>query len=184
MEGIKPNSLEFWNSMDAEYKRHNDMRDNPIEYPMIAQNCVGTILEFGPAFGSFTKYLTTEQRSMYVGIEYSPVLLNSAKLIHPEIDFRIGSILNSGLDNDSFDTVVALQILEHFDEQDFFKALWEIKRIARQRIIFSVPNKEMIPDRSHIQIFDYEKVFNVLKVWGEVTFLKGQDHHIIARQDR
>lgn len=182
-QGITPNSLEFWNLMKDEYLKRGDLRDNPIEYPLIAKNSLYSVLEFGCCFGMFYSYLPEEQQKTYVGVDISPALIAKAKEYHPSGHFIVGDILDSGFATNSFDTVIALQILEHFKDEDLMKALMEIKRIAKRRIIFSVPNRDSIPDRSHIQTFDYERVFDLLSVYGEVTFLPCQKHHILVMQD-
>ena len=175
-----PNSIEFWDGMKDEYLSHNDIRDNPIEYPIISQHVEGSVVEFGPAFGCFWKYLAYYNQQKYLGIEISKTLLAEAIQRNPSAKFIEGDLLNNNIASRSFDTVVVLQLLEHFNRADFAKALCEMIRIANLKIILSVPNREMIPDSSHMQIFTYESMFDILKVYGPVTFLPGQAHHIIA----
>lgn len=177
------NSIEFWDSMKDRYLENKDTRDNPYEYGIIAKHCIGSVLEFGSCFGMFSKYLSEAQKKFYIGCEISPRLVEKAREFNPNIPFTVGSILESGFKTGSFDTVVAFQLLEHFDTNDFIRAISEMKRIADKRIIFSVPNRNMIPDASHVQEFDYEKVFNIFKMYGSITFLPCYEHHIVGLQD-
>lgn len=176
------NSIEFWDSMKDKYLENKDSRDNVVEFPIIAQYCLGSVVEFGCAFGMFYKYLREDQKPKYLGVEISPRLYNAAHELS-DAHFMIGDIRNSGLATNSFDTAIALQLLEHFEDYDFIKSLSEMKRIAKKRVIFSVPNKNTVPDKSHIQMFDYERVYTILKPYGAVTFIPCQNHHIVAVQD-
>ena len=168
--------------MAEEYLSRGDKRDNMIEYPLIANWVEGKVLEVGPAFGMLYSHLHFVNRTGYVGFEISQSLIVKAKEFNPLATFIQGDILNNKISDKSFDTVVCLQLLEHFNEANFTKALSELRRIAKDRIIISVPNKEMIPDKSHIQKFTYESLFNLLKDHGPVMFLPGQEHHILAVQ--
>ena len=180
---MESNTLEFWNYIAEEYQRRGDTRDNPFEYPIIAKHCLYSILEFGPAYGMLYKYLDEEIKKQYIGVEISPVMVEKSKKYNPDANVIVGDILDSGFANGSFDTVIALQLLEHFSEDDMHKALNEMRRISARRFIFSVPNRNMIPDGSHVLMFNYEKVYEMLKDWGNVTFLPCQTHHILVMQD-
>lgn len=57
--------------------------------------------------------------------------------------FKIADILNLPYDNDSFDTCLAFEVLEHMGEVD--KAIKELHRVCKKNIIISVPNCEQPP---------------------------------------
>lgn len=42
----------------------------------------------------------------------------------------------------SFDIVMCLQVLEHLEDRDFFSALLELQRVARDHVVIGVPYKE------------------------------------------
>lgn len=56
--------------------------------------------------------------------------------VHPDV---VADIRDIPLSDKSFDTVLACQVLEHIPYEDFDKALHELRRIARTRVIISVP---------------------------------------------
>ncbi len=43
--------------------------------------------------------------------------------------------------DNSFDTIIAMEIIEHMPEEDGFKLLSELERVARKRVMLSTPNK-------------------------------------------
>ena len=51
----------------------------------------------------------------------------------------ISDVRNIGVNDNSFDLVMACQILEHIPFEDFEKALTEIKRVSKKYVIISLP---------------------------------------------
>lgn len=64
--------------------------------------------------------------------------------------------------NRSFDTVTCLEVLEHLTDTELPQAVSEIKRVAREHIVISVPNNCTKGISGHLQSFrqkDMEKMF-------------------------
>lgn len=59
------------------------------------------------------------------------------------------SITDLPFDNSSFDTVFAMEVLEHLDDKDLRKGLDEVKRVLKKEgyFIVTVPNDENLEDR-------------------------------------
>lgn len=53
----------------------------------------------------------------------------------------VGSVTNMPFDDSQFDVVVCGQVLEHLPFTDFLPALKEIRRVARHKVILSLPDK-------------------------------------------
>jgi len=65
--------------------------------------------------------------------------------------------------DDSFDTVTALEVLEHIPETE--RALVEIRRVARRFVVISVPSKaDNNPE--HIHLFDAKRLEALLREQG------------------
>ncbi len=53
----------------------------------------------------------------------------------------VGSLTNMPFEDSQFDVVVCGQVLEHLPFTDFLPALKEIRRVARHKVIISLPDK-------------------------------------------
>ena len=75
-----------------------------------------------------------------VGLDnYEPYIHKSRqKGIHDEYVF--GDARALPFTNDSFDCVIAIEVLEHLSKEDGIKMLKEMERVARKRIILTTPN--------------------------------------------
>jgi len=73
------------------------------------------------------------------GVDISRNALRIAKEKNPECEFCSGSICDISFKENSFDLVIATEVLEHLDKPDL--ALQEIRRITKNYCIISVPNE-------------------------------------------
>lgn len=90
-----------------------------------------SILEIGAGLGINRKHI----EEFLPNVEYKT--LDIAEDLHPDY---IGSAHKIPLPDKSFDAVVAFEILEHIPFEEFETALAEIKRVARKRVIISLPH--------------------------------------------
>ncbi len=58
----------------------------------------------------------------------------------------IGSITNIPLSDQSFDAVACFQVLEHLPFETFTQGLREMARVARQKVLFSLPDVRYVLD--------------------------------------
>jgi ubiquinone/menaquinone biosynthesis C-methylase UbiE len=65
----------------------------------------------------------------------------------------VGKLPQIDYPDKSFDIVVATETLEHLDDPEFL--LREMKRVARKKVIVSVPNNTLPPsvEKEHRQVF-------------------------------
>lgn len=73
------------------------------------------------------------------GVDISKKALNIARQKNPGCNFCTGSIYDLSFKKNSFDLVIATEVLEHLGKPE--KALQEIKRISKNYCILSVPNE-------------------------------------------
>lgn len=89
---------------------------------------------------------------------------HSQALIHDAVDYYEGSIADPNLDMPLHDTVVCMEVVEHLEEQHNEVMLANLRRLAKRRLIVTVPYDEPEPlwwhDKpgGHRQKFDDEKL--------------------------
>jgi len=88
-----------------------------------------TVLEIGLGEGVVTRKLQWD------GITVTTA--DIAEDLQPDV---VASVTNLPLDTDSFDLVLAAEILEHIPFAEVPKALSEIARVARKHVVISVPH--------------------------------------------
>lgn len=102
----------------------------------------GSLLDVGAYYGDFLKFCESRGISDLVGTEINELRVNkSNELIGRAVvrkDFLHGE-LNS-FDDSSVDTVVCMEVLEHIEDDRL--ALSELFRVARKRVIITVPFNE------------------------------------------
>jgi len=97
---------------------------------------VGSVLEVGCAFGRFSAYLSRSRA--YVGIDLSLAAVQKARADFPHRVFLWGDALALGEGwHRAFDTLVAMQFLEHFE--DPAAVLRRLRALARKRVVLTVP---------------------------------------------
>ena len=95
------------------------------------------ILDIGCGEGYTSNYLKEKLNIPILGIDIGGEVINKAKKLHPNVSFKAGSIYNLKQKNNSFDLVIATEVLEHLEFPD--KGIEEAKRVSRKYCIFSVP---------------------------------------------
>lgn len=65
--------------------------------------------------------------------------------VTPEPDVREMSVARMDFADDSFDTVVCMEVIEHVEEDDYRCALTELRRVCRGYLLMSVPFDEREP---------------------------------------
>ena len=126
----------------AWYARHADAfgwgpataRADPERMGFLERWVVGSVLDVGCATGVYVDALAQAGHEAR-GVDHSEALVAWARG-HRRGTFDVGDAYALPHGNGSFDTVLALDVLEHVDD---VRALAEIARVARRRVIVGVP---------------------------------------------
>ncbi|AKB19740.1 methyltransferase domain-containing protein [Methanosarcina sp. WWM596] len=97
---------------------------------------INNIIDIGCGEGFIVNCLN---RTDITGVDISKNALDIAKRKNPGCNFCTGSVYDLAFKKNSFDLVIATEVLEHLESPK--KALQEIKRISKNYCIFSVPNE-------------------------------------------
>jgi len=129
----------------------------------IISDDVDTVLEVGVGTGFLGLVLVHLFHFKYNSID-------TREDLHPDF---IGSVLDMPFPDDSYDVVCCFQVLEHLPFKDFERALSEICRVARKKVIISLPNaaKLLLPSIPHI--FDGDHYWEINKIGFSLKKIKG-----------
>lgn len=99
-----------------------------------------TLLDCGCGEGFVAEILLTEVPHLQItGFDVNPQCAELAQLRNPRGTFSAGSIYEIDHEDNSFDVVVAFEVLEHLHEAE--KALAEMARVASKYVVLSVPHE-------------------------------------------
>jgi SAM-dependent methyltransferase len=97
-----------------------------------------SLADIGCGNGVFGNYLKTKRPDLkIISIDRS-----ETALAYVETEKSLGDILNIPLDNESYDCVTCLQVLEHIPVSAYSKALSELARVSKKYLLISVPYNE------------------------------------------
>ncbi|CTQ54737.1 bifunctional 3-demethylubiquinone-9 3-methyltransferase/ 2-octaprenyl-6-hydroxy phenol methylase [Roseibium album] len=118
----------------------------------------GSALDVGVGPAALLNFLNqARQFDQVTGIDvrrYSKLLL-----LDESIDYRIMDATKMIFNDESYDTVICMEVLEHLTLNSMIEALSELRRVAKKKLIMSVPFEEPEPLPSyHKQRFDQEKL--------------------------
>lgn len=75
------------------------------------------------------------------GLDFLDRAIQLGKITHPELSLKQGNIYELPYEDNSFDVVLCLEVLEHLEYPE--RALKELQRVARKYCIVSVPNEPL-----------------------------------------
>jgi ubiquinone/menaquinone biosynthesis C-methylase UbiE len=127
----------------------------------------GSVLDVGVYFGDFLKLACRDNREVF-GTEVNIARKNFANSILGEniivVDFRNGRLTQ--FQDDSVDNVVAMEVVEHIPDDQL--AISELCRVARKKVVITVPFQERIqtelcvycnkytPHSGHLHSYDFD----------------------------
>jgi len=99
-----------------------------------------TALEVGCGEGRVLAVLSKQYpNSSFQGVDLSEVAVMQARARNPELNISVGNIHALPYNDDSFDMVFVLEVLEHI--QDYDAALRELVRVSSKYVVVSVPRE-------------------------------------------
>lgn len=131
-----------------------------------------SLLDVGTCFGFFPLLVQWSDPQLdVVALDVSEPILELAREAarhHARtVTFVCGDACSLPFAARSFDTVTALHVLEHLSPPSASRALHEMCRVARRRVIVAVPlEEEPDPAYDHVQRFDLEGLIYLSKKTG------------------
>ncbi|MBM7515701.1 mycofactocin oligosaccharide methyltransferase MftM [Nocardioides nitrophenolicus] len=119
----------------------------------------GSMLELGSCFGFFSLL-----SAGHLEVTASDLSTNTVRLlarVAPRLGRRLDTLVCDAArvprPDASFDTVVALHLLEHMSSEHGRAVLDEMRRVARQRVVIAVPyEEEPTAAYGHVRTFDHD----------------------------
>jgi len=133
----------------SNYRKHTS--DNPVQRRLIDrfhEKITGiitdlqprTLLDAGCGEGFVDEILLRAMPDLQItGFDVLPDSVKLAQMRNPRATFGTGSIYDIDQPDNSFDVVIALEVMEHLHEPD--KALAEMARVASGYVVMSVPHE-------------------------------------------
>lgn len=131
-----------------------------------------SLLDVGTCFGFFPLLLGNLEPDLEItALDLSEPLLTLARGAVPEgvpaARFVRGDACSLPFADRSFDTVTALHLVEHLPPEAASRALREMCRVARLRVVVAVPlEAEPDPAYGHVQSFDRESLLDLSRTSG------------------
>jgi 2-polyprenyl-3-methyl-5-hydroxy-6-metoxy-1,4-benzoquinol methylase len=130
-------------------------------------------------------YLGKKEIVKIVASDLSNTLIEKAIMDYPNIQFCQCSIYDTKEQDNSYDFVLATEVLEHLEAPE--KALNELFRISKKYILISVPNepiwritnilrgkywKDFGNTPGHVNHWSTKDILNILKEHGEIDIVR------------
>jgi ubiquinone/menaquinone biosynthesis C-methylase UbiE len=110
----------------------------------VVQNILGArILDVGCGYGKWgflAKRYCTDRQVTVCGLDLFEPHLHSLAGHGIYDSLRVGNARELPFDDKTFDTAIAIEVLEHLPKTDGALVVAELKRVARMRVIVSTPN--------------------------------------------
>ena len=116
---------------------------------------VSSLADIGCGNGVFGK-LVSERRNK---ITIMSVDRSERALEYVKTQKKTGDVLDIPLDNNSFDCVSCLQVLEHIPDNTYAKAISELARVSKKYVLISVPYNEKV-ENNFTQCPKCKTIFN------------------------
>lgn len=156
-----PNSKAYWDekwgSHEKEYVANHD-----VMYAEVRPYMKGEVADLGCGNG----FIGNDIGDRYHGIDISESGIKKAQEYNPQGDFIVGDARSTPWGNRSFDTVLLLCIVEHFER--FKPLIWEALRICRGRIVMILPWNSRGSEHYHPH-WNIRKVVDAFSDDGEIV---------------
>lgn len=123
----------------------------------------GKILDLGVGNGTLLRMLKENGYDNLSGLDVSEKAINNAKKLVPSVDFVNEKASDMSFDDESFDAVIGLEILEHVEKPQ--EVLKEVFRVLKDdgTALFSVPYKQCFDCEEHLHYFHFFDLYDLFK---------------------
>lgn len=166
--------VDYYNIYDDYWRRPDRTGESsfdnpaPIASQILATCGSGRILDIGCGMGALVQEILKQGADAY-GIDVSPVAAAFCNQRMPGRFFS-GSVLALPFPNESFDTLISTDCLEHLAPEDILPALQEMRRVCRRNLLLYVATE---PDRDGHWHLTIEK----RNWWESAAFAAGLRKH-------
>ncbi|WP_299052642.1 mycofactocin oligosaccharide methyltransferase MftM [uncultured Nocardioides sp.] len=134
-----------------------------------------SVLELGSCFGFFALRLAQEGHRVTAS-DVSPGTVDLLARIAPALGLPVGAVVADAAHvpapDSSYDTVIALHLLEHLDPDHGDRVVAEALRVARRRVVVAVPLEDVADDTwGHVRTVSLAD----LEAWGAAS---GRPHDV------
>jgi ubiquinone/menaquinone biosynthesis C-methylase UbiE len=123
----------------------------------LSENVTGEVLEVGCSWG----YILSRVKGT-CGIDINPENIELARALSRDREFHVADARNLPFLTDQFDTVMLPDVLEHLAWPDVPIAVREAARVAKERVLITVPDgrkdTEDATNQKHQYLFTQERV--------------------------
>ncbi len=135
------------------------------------------ILDAGCGDGRFLGELRDKGVANIYGIDYSERAVSFAKIMVSEAEVRTGDLFSLPYEDDFFDVIFMIEVLEHIQLDKVENMLKELKRVLKKdgEMIITVPSNLQPVDKKHYQHFSEESLNKALVPFFEIKNILGQD---------
>lgn len=163
---------ELWNDF---YSSNRDGWRGNTRIPLPIK---GKALDLGCGNGKTVSTLIDEGYDV-TGVDFSEVAIEQCRNRFKEADFVVASVCDLPFEDDSFDFVTAVHVLEHLDDEDLKRAVSEIRRVLKKGgyvfIRAFTENDMRSKDRSQGQIFyRFYDVDGLVAAFDGFTLVSGE----------
>jgi ubiquinone/menaquinone biosynthesis C-methylase UbiE len=177
------NTSKLWDDLNKRedlQKARNFMEEDKIRYvgKLITSGKSNSILNIGFGSGNLEEIVLNKEKykCKWHAVDISPQSVRRVAKAFPQGHFSLGNINELKFANESFDSVVVLEVLEHIPPSKILSALKEIRRVLKVEgtLILSVPLNEGLEQmvqkglnpNAHVRVYTPELIISELILSG------------------
>jgi 2-polyprenyl-3-methyl-5-hydroxy-6-metoxy-1,4-benzoquinol methylase len=133
------------------------------------------VLDVGAGAGQFANMLAASGKFDHV-TALDRIRFDKYSEFYPGLCRRDANIVELPYDDDEFDVVTCMEVLEHVPHQVLGPGLAELRRVCRGQLIMSVPFEEAEPlSKGHMRRFE---AYDVLELFPDASFTLLERHRV------
>lgn len=127
-----------------------------------------TLVDIGTGNAGLPRLMKQVRPNIEISVsDYSHTGLDGIRLTdHDFVEVFYGDIYNLDLGDGAYDVVMCCQVLEHLESPA--DAVAELARVARRKVLITVPYQERIVDSQHVWAFSLDDMNDLLEPYGQV----------------